>query len=215
MHAFCHCLPGLWHQMAVHLSAASCIDFAARLTGAAGAADLFARAEAAGPASGPELFLPYLSGERTPHNDPQVRGAFLQLDNDTTPERLAQAVLEGVAFALGDGLDALRDAGTEVVAAVGDRRRRALALLGRDDRCHAGRRAGLPARRRSRPRARRGAAGADRGRGRQPGRGLRRARRSRTASSPTPTSPTRLAPKIAEFRAAYPRITPKSHARSV
>ena len=114
VHAFCHCLPDLWHQMAVHLSAASCIDWAARLTGAAGAADLFARAESAGPASGPELFLPYLSGERTPHNDARVRGAFLGLDHDTTPERLAQTVLEGVAFALADGLDALRDAGTRV-----------------------------------------------------------------------------------------------------
>lgn len=116
VHAFCHCLPDLWHQMSVHLSAASCIDWVARLTGAAGAADLFARAEATGPASGPELFLPYLSGERTPHNDAQVRGAFLHLDNDTTPERLAQAVLEGVAFALADGLDVLRGAGTEVAS---------------------------------------------------------------------------------------------------
>jgi xylulokinase len=114
VHAFCHCLPGLWHQMSVHLSAASCIDWAARLTGAAGAADLFTRAEAAGPASGPELFLPYLSGERTPHNDALVRGAFMGLDNETTPNRLAEAVLEGVAFALADGLDALRDAGTPI-----------------------------------------------------------------------------------------------------
>ena len=114
VHAFCHCLPGLWHQMSVHLSAAACIDWVARLTGVAGAADLFARAEATGPASGPELFLPYLSGERTPHNDAEVRGAFLRLDNDTTPEKLAQSVLEGVAFALGDGLDVLREAGTQV-----------------------------------------------------------------------------------------------------
>jgi xylulokinase len=116
VHAFCHCLPGLWHQMSVHLSAASCIDWVARLTGATGAAELFARAETAGPAAGPEQFLPYLSGERTPHNDALVRGAFLHLDNETTPERLAQAVLEGVAFALADGLDALTDAGTRVEA---------------------------------------------------------------------------------------------------
>jgi len=114
VHAFCHCLPDLWHQMSVHLSAAACIDWVAKLTGAAGAADLFARAESSGPASGPEIFLPYLSGERTPHNDAEVRAGFLGLDNDTTPERLAQAVLEGVAFALADGLDALRDAGTRV-----------------------------------------------------------------------------------------------------
>ncbi|KQN29645.1 xylulokinase [Sphingomonas sp. Leaf38] len=114
VHAFCHALPGMWHQMSVHLSAASCIDWVARITGAAGAADLFARAEAAGPACGPELFLPYLSGERTPHNDPEVRGAFLRLDNDTDAGRLSQAVLEGVAFALADGLDVLREAGTVV-----------------------------------------------------------------------------------------------------
>jgi xylulokinase len=114
VHTFCHCLPGLWHQMAVHLSAASCIDWVARATGATGAAELFERAEQAGPASGPELFLPYLSGERTPHNDVSVRGAFLRLDNDSDAGRLAQAVLEGVAFALADGVDALRDAGTTV-----------------------------------------------------------------------------------------------------
>ena len=114
VHAFCHALPGLWHQMSVHLSAASCIDWVARITAAGGAAELFARAEAAGPACGPELFLPYLSGERTPHNDAEVRGAFLRLDHDTDGGRLAQAVLEGVAFALADGLDALKDAGTRV-----------------------------------------------------------------------------------------------------
>ena len=121
VHAFCHALPGLWHQMSVHLSAAACIDWAARLTGASGPADLLARAEAAGPACGRELFLPYLSGERTPHNDAEIRGAFLHLDHDTDPGRFAQAVLEGVAFALADGLDALKEGGTRVkrLAAIG------------------------------------------------------------------------------------------------
>jgi xylulokinase len=114
VHAFCHCLPDMWHQMSVHLSAASCIDWVARLTGAAGAAELFARAEASGPNAGGEIFLPYLSGERTPHNDARVRGAFLHLDHDTDPGRLAQAVLEGVAFGLADGLEALQDAGTNI-----------------------------------------------------------------------------------------------------
>ena len=114
VHAFCHCLPDMWHQMSVHLSAAACIDWVAKLTGAANAPELFTRAETTGPGRGKELFLPYLSGERTPHNDPLVRGAFLNLDYETTPGTLAQAVLEGVAFALADGLDALRDAGTEV-----------------------------------------------------------------------------------------------------
>lgn len=112
VHAFCHCLPNMWHQMSVHLSAASCIDWVARLIRAAGAVELFALAESAGPASGPEIFLPYLSGERTPHNDPTLRAGFLGLNNDTTPGHLAQAVLEGVAFALADGLTVLREAGT-------------------------------------------------------------------------------------------------------
>ena len=113
VHAFCHCLPGLWHQMSVHLSAASCLDWGARATGMDVPAFL-AAAEAAGPASGPELFLPYLSGERTPHNDPHLRAALLRADNDTDAARIAAAVLEGVAFAHVDGLDALREAGTQV-----------------------------------------------------------------------------------------------------
>ena len=113
VHAFCHCLPGMWHQMSVHLSAASCLDWAARLAGV-DVPGFMALAEASGAAFGPELFLPYLSGERTPHNDPHVRGAFLGLDNDSDPGRMAAAVLEGVAFAHADGLAALRAAGTTV-----------------------------------------------------------------------------------------------------
>jgi xylulokinase len=116
VHAFCHALPAMWHQMSVHLSAASCIDWAARLAGIAGPAEFFALAEQAGPVAGPELFLPYLSGERTPHNDPHVRGAFLGLGNETDSGRVAAAVLEGVAFAHADGLDALREAGTQISA---------------------------------------------------------------------------------------------------
>ncbi len=113
VHAFCHCLPDLWHQMSVHLSAASCLDWAANLSGVDVPA-FMAAAETVGPAAGPEIFLPYLSGERTPHNDPHVRGAFLGLSHDTNPARMAASVLEGVAFAHADGLSALREAGTEV-----------------------------------------------------------------------------------------------------
>jgi xylulokinase len=115
VHAFCHALPDMWHQMSVHLSAASCIDWAARLIGC-DVPGFFALAEQAGPAAGPELFLPYLSGERTPYDDPHVRGAFLGLGNETDPGRLAAAVLEGVAFAHADGLDALREAGTQITS---------------------------------------------------------------------------------------------------
>ncbi len=113
VHAFCHCLPGMWHQMSVHLSAASCIDWAAGQIGC-DVPGVFAQAEAAGAANGPELFLPFLSGERTPHNDPHLRAGWLGMDNETTPARLAVAVLEGVAFAHADGLDALRAAGTHI-----------------------------------------------------------------------------------------------------
>ncbi|MBU6268160.1 MAG: xylulokinase [Sphingomonadales bacterium] len=114
VHAFCHCLPGLWHQMSVHLSAASCLDWAAGTLGLGSVPELLARAEAAGIGAGDELFLPYLSGERTPHNDPHVRAAFLRADADSDSARLAAAVLEGVAFAHADGLAALREAGTRV-----------------------------------------------------------------------------------------------------
>jgi len=114
VHAFCHCLPNMWHQMSVHLSAASCIDWAAQLTGLGRPAALLALAEQQEIGAGPELFLPYLSGERTPHNDPHVRGAFIGMGYETNPGRIAAAVLEGVAFAHADGLDALREAGTKV-----------------------------------------------------------------------------------------------------
>jgi xylulokinase len=114
VHAFCHCLPEMWHQMSVHLSAASCLDWAAGFMGLSGPAALLDLAEGAGSGTGGELFLPYLSGERTPHNDAHVRGAFLRADSDTDAGRLAVAVLEGVAFAHADGLAALREAGTAV-----------------------------------------------------------------------------------------------------
>lgn len=113
VHAFCHCLPGLWHQMSVHLSAAACLDWAAAMMYLS-VSEFVAAAESAGAGQGSELFLPYLSGERTPHNDPHVRGAFLGLDHDSSPGKMAAAVLEGVAFAHADGLAALQAAGTQV-----------------------------------------------------------------------------------------------------
>ena len=114
VHAFCHALPDVWHQMSVHLSAASCIDWAAKACNVPGPAEFFALAEQAEAACGPELFLPYLSGERTPHNDPHIRAGFLGLGNESTTPRMAAAVLEGVAFAHADGIDALRNAGTQI-----------------------------------------------------------------------------------------------------
>lgn len=120
VHAFCHCLPGLWHQMTVVLSAAGCLVWLRQATGAASEAALIE--EAGGPTgNGSLLFLPYLNGERTPHNDPNATGVFFGLTAATTRGDLARAVLEGVAFALADGLDALKASGTriEVTSVIG------------------------------------------------------------------------------------------------
>jgi xylulokinase len=115
VHAFCHCLPGRWHQMSVLLSAASCLAWVTQLTGAASEAALLAEVEAQDrPAAGALLFLPYLSGERTPHNDPAARGVFFGLSHDTDRRALARAVLEGVAFAFADAQQALLEAGAEL-----------------------------------------------------------------------------------------------------
>jgi xylulokinase len=114
VHAFCHALPDRWHQMTVMLSAASCVDWAARATGAGSAAALFDRLSARARMDGPEIFLPYLSGERTPHNDAHARGVLFGLNHDSDAEAIGQAVLEGVAFAFADGLDALVEAGADV-----------------------------------------------------------------------------------------------------
>jgi xylulokinase len=111
MHAFCHCLPGAWHEMSVLLSAASCLSWIARATGAASEAALLAEVEAADHPSGRLLFLPYLSGERTPHNDPEASGVFVGLDHDTDRAALGRAVLEGVAFAFADAEAVLAEAG--------------------------------------------------------------------------------------------------------
>lgn len=109
-HAFCHALPEAWVQTAVLLSAASCLSWVARATGGATESTLLAELEGRACASR-VLFLPYLSGERTPWNDPELRGAFIGLSHDTTRSDLVQAVLEGVAFAFADGQEALLAAG--------------------------------------------------------------------------------------------------------
>jgi xylulokinase len=111
MHAFCHALPGAWHEMSVLLSAASCLSWLARATGAASEAALLAEVEAASRPSERLLFLPYLSGERTPHNDPDASGVFVGLDHDTGRAALGRAVLEGVAFAFADAQAVLLEAG--------------------------------------------------------------------------------------------------------
>ncbi|HMG23062.1 MAG TPA: xylulokinase, partial [Kofleriaceae bacterium] len=115
VHTFCHALPDTWHQMAVMLSAASCLRWVTQLTGAPDEGALIAEAEALGPEarSRAPLFLPYLSGERTPHNDAFAQGVWFGLRHDTGRAELGYSVLEGVAFGLADGHAAVRDAGGE------------------------------------------------------------------------------------------------------
>ncbi len=111
VHGFCHALPGRWHLMSVMLSAASCLDFCADVTGYANVGDLLGDAEREGLRREGPLFLPYLNGERTPHNDPYAAGAFSGLRADTRRTDLAHAVLEGVGLGLLDGIAAVDAAG--------------------------------------------------------------------------------------------------------
>jgi xylulokinase len=113
-HAFCHCLPGRWHQMSVMLSAASTLDWVAILTREPDLPRLVAAAAARGLQRRSPFFLPYLSGERTPHNDPDCRGVFFGIDAGTSAADLTLAVLEGVALAFADGMDVLLEGGSSV-----------------------------------------------------------------------------------------------------
>ena len=112
VHAFCHALPGRWHFMSVMLSAAGSLRWF-RDTVAPGAdfGDLAASAGEVPAGSDGLLFLPYLSGERSPHADPLARAAFVGLTLGHDRRHLARAVLEGVAFGLRDGLDLMIAAG--------------------------------------------------------------------------------------------------------
>ena len=114
VHAFCHALPGLWHQMGVTLSAAASLGWWAGVVGVP-EAELLAELRPAPPEV--PIFLPYLSGERTPHNDGAVRGAFADLSHETGRVAMGWAVLEGIAFSMRDCLDALAQAGTRITEA--------------------------------------------------------------------------------------------------
>ncbi len=120
VHTFCHALPDTWHQMGVILSATDALNWYSGVTGASAAA-LTTELGDSLKAPSSVTFLPYLAGERTPLNDAAIRGAFVGLGHESSRAVLTQAVLEGVAFALRDNLEALRSAGTELsrVTAIG------------------------------------------------------------------------------------------------
>lgn len=116
VHTFCHSLPGTWHQMGVILAATDALNWFARLIGQ----DAAALTQNLGPlrAPGATTFLPYLGGERTPHNDAGARGVLTGLDHATDSASATRAVLEGVAFAFRDSRDALAATGTRIERAL-------------------------------------------------------------------------------------------------
>ena len=112
VHAFCHAVPGRWHMMSVMLSAGGSLRwFRDALAPGTGYDELLSGAGEVPAGSDGLWFLPYLSGERSPHPDPLVRGAFVGLTPGHDRRHLARAVLEGVAYGLRDGLDLMRGAG--------------------------------------------------------------------------------------------------------
>ena len=112
VHAFCHAVPDRWHLMTVMLSAAGSLRwFRDALAPGVGFGDLTSEAGTVDAGSDGLLFLPYLTGERSPHPDPLARGAFVGLTVSHERRHLTRAVLEGVAFGLRDGLDQMIGAG--------------------------------------------------------------------------------------------------------
>jgi xylulokinase len=124
LHAFCHAVPGKWHLMGVQLSSAGSFqwykntlggeEMAAERAGQGNAYDLLAAA-AGHVAAGCEglIFLPYLTGERTPHPDPRARGVFFGLTRRHTKAHLTRAVLEGVTYGLRDSVELMRGLGIQ------------------------------------------------------------------------------------------------------
>jgi xylulokinase len=113
VHAFCHAVPDAFHLMAVTLSAGGSLSWWRERLGCGADFDtLVGEAEAIEPGAEGLLFLPYLTGERTPHLDPHARGGFVGLTIRHGRGHLTRAVMEGVAFSLRDGLEIMRDLGT-------------------------------------------------------------------------------------------------------
>jgi xylulokinase len=116
LHTFCHAVPGTWHAMGVMLSAAGSLQWLRRALGGAPYEALLEDAEAWEPGTERLLFQPYLQGERTPHADPDARGAFVGLTSRHDRGALVRATLEGVAYGLRDSLELLRSLGVEAEA---------------------------------------------------------------------------------------------------
>ncbi|MEA3439359.1 MAG: xylulokinase [Chloroflexota bacterium] len=112
LHAFCHAVPGTWHLMGVMLSAAGSLRwYRDTLAPNTSYGSLLTPAAEISPSSEGLLFLPYLTGERTPHPDPYARGAFVGLTVRHTQAHLTRSILEGVAFGIRDSMELVRGAG--------------------------------------------------------------------------------------------------------
>ncbi|MFT5341480.1 MAG: xylulokinase [Paracoccaceae bacterium] len=120
VHTFCHAIPDAWYQMGVILAATDSLNWLSGIVGKTPAELTSELGETIGD-PGTLHFLPYLSGERTPHNDSAIRGAFTGLDIATGRADITRAVLEGVSFALRDNLEALKSTGANLtrVLAIG------------------------------------------------------------------------------------------------
>jgi xylulokinase len=112
VHAFCHAVPGAFHLMAVALSSGGSLSWWREQVGGADFDTLVAEASAVPAGAEGLIFLPYLTGERTPHLDPHARGAFVGLALAHGRGHLTRAVMEGVLFSLRDGLEIMRGLGT-------------------------------------------------------------------------------------------------------
>ncbi len=112
VHTFCHALPDSWHQMGVILSATDTLNWFAGITGCS-AAELTGELGQTLQKPG-AIFLPYLSGERTPHNDASIRGAMTGISHTTDRKAVTASILQGVAFAFRDSIEALAAAGTRI-----------------------------------------------------------------------------------------------------
>jgi xylulokinase len=125
LHSFCHGVPGKWHRMGVMLAAGGSLQWwrnhfaheeleRARLEGKDVYELLTSLAETAPLGSEGLLFLPYLTGERTPHPDPKARGAFIGLNLRHSKAHLTRAVLEGITFGLRDSLELMKESGIAI-----------------------------------------------------------------------------------------------------
>ncbi|MCI0552376.1 MAG: xylulokinase [Anaerolineae bacterium] len=119
LHAFCHAVPGMWHFMGVMLSAAGSLQwYRDTLAPTMSFDDLLKEAESVPAGSEGLQFLPYLSGERTPHPDPLARGAFIGLTLRHSRAHMTHAVLEGVSFGLKDSFTLIQNAGLGAITQV-------------------------------------------------------------------------------------------------